>query len=186
MNKLEEIHWKVIPNTNGFFQISSLGDVRKVNIPDISLSVHHLIKIKYLPVERVYSMVKLDEYSILLPEIEYMSVHGVLRKPISVLMFMAFHGISDVNWTEIFHLDGNAKNNSLDNLVLTTKEDKIRYLSLLRHVHPQNLLPAIDEELRKVYTSKRSQVCISEYYFTKLVNVYKNASDVIKKLAYQS
>ncbi len=178
MRKLEKIQWRVVPFTNGFIQISTLGDVRRLISQAKLYSIHSLIGEKYEIIPRFMMKVSVGGQSFDVPYCRYQNSERVITRPISVMMYEAFHGIASLSWWEILNVDGNLQNNALNNLILITKEDKCMYLEARKKIYTKYLLPSVDTNGLKCFSNYSNHLCISEYQNDKLVKVHRNLNAV--------
>lgn len=164
----------MVPFTNGFIQISSLGDIRKLVTQAKSYSIHSLISEKYEIVTNIFTKLVHNGQIIDVPCCRYQTTERTITRSISVMMFEAFHGISSLSWWEILNVDGNIQNNELANLILITKEDKCLYLEARKKNYTKYLLPSVDTNGLKCFSNYSNHLCISEYQHDKLVKVHRN------------
>jgi hypothetical protein len=129
---MENEIWTFIPTTNGFYQISHLGRVRKIcrhikryGIHIYGNSIYEVVEPKVITRNYLELVHKVPAVSI--------TLHGLKfpKMPISELMFLAFHGIANIHANEIIHLDGDEENNELSNLMLTKPVFKLQYLAFV-------------------------------------------------------
>ncbi len=146
MNMKNEI-WTFIPSTNGHYQISNLGRIRKVNYALKNYGIHIYSSFIYEIIEpKLVPRVYLD--TIHKVPVVRITLHGMKfqKFPISELMFLSFHGIANIHANEIIHLDGNEENNALDNLILVKPIFKLQYLALAE----MEGLKTTDSTVRKI------------------------------------
>lgn len=173
MNKKNEI-WTFIPSTNGHYQISNLGRIRKVNCTLKNYGIHIYSSFIYEMIEpKLVTRVYLD--AIYKVPVVRITLNGMKfqKFPISELMFFSFHGIANIQANEIIHLDGNEENNRLDNLIIAKPIFKLHYLAYKEFLYNNK----IDSTVLK---SQYSHVnCISKYSKNgELKQVFKNLMQV--------
>lgn len=166
--------WTFVPTTNGYYQISNLGRVRKLNYVLKSYGIHIYSNSIYELVEpKIVNRVYLDVIH-KVPVVR-ITIHGMTfqKFPVSELMFFSFHGIANIQANEIIHLDGNEENNRLDNLIIAKPIFKLHYLAYKEFLDNNK----IDSTVLK---SQYSHVnCISKYSKNgELKQVFKNLMQV--------
>lgn len=120
--------WKTIPLTNGFYQVSDLGDIRTVKRENRHFSLKNLSKQIYTPVSVKKHTKKYNNNSFKVPFVEIEELNYKTTKPLSAIVYSAFHKIGNLSHLEIFHVDGNEFNNSIHNLILCEKKIKLKIL----------------------------------------------------------
>lgn len=155
--------WRTIPYTNGFYQISIFGDIRKVkeealynSFGQSELDIYENVKIEAKPL-------KTESKLILTPCLRYESIFSNELKSIDSIMYSSFHGIHNLNSYEIIHIDGNEYNNRLENLILSTPQDKITHLERNDISNCIGNIPIINSEGDKYFVYNPSSIPVSEY-----------------------
>jgi hypothetical protein len=130
MNLNKNIRWRTVPNTNGFYQVSELGQLRMIKKELSTYNIHNITGnifsiIPFTVKDKNYGDMKLK-----IPHYQIDTISGKITIAASTLVFSAFHGIMNLDHHEIFHLDGNELNNSVDNLILCEKDSKKRMVKM--------------------------------------------------------
>ena len=157
-----QLKWRTIPYTNGFYQISELGDIRTVNNNAKTFNISTLYSNKYDEVACERKIYKYGETEVEIPYLTYKTLHGKVTFPVSSIMYAAFYGIYDLGHENILHTDANELNNSLDNLILCEKTGKVNYIQQYK----RNALNLSLPEVNTVFGSKsktRASTGVSEY-----------------------
>jgi hypothetical protein len=130
VNLNKNLRWRTIPNTNGFYQVSEFGQLRMIdkelctfNIQNITGNIFKVIP--YILKEKNYGDIRIK-----VPYLHLYTVDGKVTYPVSSIVISAFHGIVDLDHNEIYHLDGNELNNSIDNLILCERDSKSRMIKM--------------------------------------------------------
>ena len=103
--------WKDVKGFECLYQVSSLGQVKSLNYRRRK-GVEHILSIRYAHKQRLSTLILYRD--------------GVMY-PVSVNRLVAETFITGVNMNyDIIHKDGNYKNNSVDNLEVSTKKHGLR------------------------------------------------------------
>ena len=103
--------WKDVKGFEGLYQVSSFGQVKSLNYRRRK-GVEHILSIRYAHKKRLSTLILYRD--------------GVMY-PVSVNRLVAETFITGVNMNyDIIHKDGNYKNNSVDNLEVSTKKHGLR------------------------------------------------------------
>ena len=103
--------WKDVKGFEGLYQVSSLGQVKSLNYRH-QKGVAHILSIRYAHKQRLSTLI--------------LHRDGVMY-PVSVNRLVAETFITGANMNyDIIHKDGNYKNNSVDNLEVSTKKHGLR------------------------------------------------------------
>lgn len=187
INMKNEI-WTFIPTTKGFYQISNLGRVRKVirtlknyGIHIYSGPIYEIIEPKrivrnYLNIVHQIPAVRITLHDMVFPKF-----------PVSELMFLAFHGISNIQVNEIIHLDGNEENNALDNLILAKPIFKLQYLAL-NEISKFQTLEKSESQNQIAFAARVSKYSMNgelQKVFSNLLQV-ENADGILRRELLQS
>ena len=103
----KNLRWRTLPYTNGFYQISDQGEVRKISKFANTYSIQSICMPKYSVLEFERKQYIYSDTQFECPVIRYRSEFGLEQKAISTLMYEAFHGIYHLTNESIIHLDGN-------------------------------------------------------------------------------
>lgn len=159
----KKVRWRTLPYTNGFYQISDQGEVRKISKFANTYSIQSISMPKYsiLEFERTEYFYSNTQFEC--PVLRYRSEFGLEQKAISILMYEAFHGIYHLTNEDIIHLDGNEFNNELKNLILATKSDRMHYMLSLKRKDAYSYIPIVQSDGSKGYSKTISKVPLSLY-----------------------
>ena len=129
--------WKDVKGFEGLYQVSSLGQVKSLNYQG-KKGVEHLLSIAYI---RRYRLSLVNLYR-----------DGV-KSPVSVNRLVAETFITGVNMNyDIIHKDGDYKNNSVDNLEVSTKKHGLRNQTVY-------CLDKETKEVKGVYKNQGEAAC---------------------------
>ncbi len=122
------IIWRLVPYTKGFYQVSNYGSVRTVSKENMMFNINSVFTTLYTPVMVGNKMRVYDKYSINIPCIHIKTKSANFVRPLSTVVYASFHGIDNLSIDEIFHIDGNEQNNNIDNLILCEQLTKKRII----------------------------------------------------------
>ncbi len=187
INMKNEI-WTFIPTTKGFYQISNLGRVRKVIRTLKSYGIHIYSGPIYEIIEPKRIVRNYLNIVHQIPAVR-ITLHDMMfsKFPVSELMFLAFHGISNIQVNEIIHLDGNEENNALDNLILAKPIFKLQYLAL-NEISKFQTLEKSESQNQIAFAARVSKYSMNgelQKVFSNLLQV-ENADGILRRELLQS
>lgn len=166
--------WQTIQETNGFYQLSNDGRVRKIDKNLMKYGIH-IYKSKVFEIVN-YEFVKRKylKRHISVPYIRIKYKDQVTRMiPISTMMYKEFYGVSNIQVDEIIHIDGREDNNNLSNLILGTKAVKLEYLSIYNSEQTHPNIIKLRENVSSSYCEKISKYDMNGNLFKVYANVRK-------------
>ena len=118
--------WKALPNYEGIYEVSNLGQIRSLTREVIYSNgrkhIHHGKILKFSDHEYGYYLVTLCNYN-------------QIQLPIHVLVLQTFYGPAPEGYL-CRHLDGNPQNNRLYNLIWGTHKEN--YADMVKHERRYN------------------------------------------------
>jgi hypothetical protein len=96
---------------------------------------------------------------------------------VSTLLYEAFHGIYDLNYYQLIHIDGNELNNEIDNVILSDTANTYDYLRFLRN-NPEYFVVKKNNTKTMLSFFRKGVINISVYNKDGVrVNVFKSLKE---------
>jgi len=167
--------WRVIPGTQGFYHISTQGQLKYLGKQSRKLNLLSKFSESFEQVEVLKLKLKLGRCRLNVPCVKLVR-HGLKELvPVSSLMFEAFHGISGLSPKEILHIDGDEFNLELKNLILCVPDDKLKYLQKLNLINNREKDVKVSKSELKELFAYPSSIPVSKYSIDGLLlKVYEN------------
>jgi hypothetical protein len=120
--------WQFVYGVKGYYQISSMGNIRKLSKWMKNYGIQVYSDVKFENVKSEFLDRKILNTNVKIPAVRLMFDNDKPSLwPISVLMMNTFMGVLNVSSSEIIHLDGNEQNNNMSNLLLSNFALKNQY-----------------------------------------------------------
>jgi len=153
--------WKSIPGWEGYYSVSNLGSVRSERRIIIEKNTFKKYEISEKILKQTLNNNGKQYYRVSLSrnsKVKYIQVHQLVAR--------AFLGKQE-NKIEVRHLDGNCRNNNLDNLCYGTKADNIK--DAIKHgtfpLYEKRPGAKLNKEIvRKIRESNLSRTELSKIY----------------------